>query len=223
MRLVAWACALSLLVVGCGGDDAAEDLVELREPEDQASGRHVLGEGTVEYQTEPPTSGPHIAGPTPTGVLDASVPPEIQVRVLESGGVMVQYDDAVVGAELSSSGRSVHRRSWSLLRPRHCRRESSPPPGPGSSRVRPSTSAHSRRLRPNARPTPPVSTDACARSSLTPGNDLFESLEGLLQIGLVPLRIADHLDEAGARDVDQSNDSVTLVPPSTSSSSYRHR
>ena len=100
MRLVAWACALSLLVVGCGGDDAAETCVELREPEDQASGRHVLSEGTVEYQTEPPTSGPHIAGPTPTGVLDASVPPEIQVRLLESGGVMVQYDDAVVGAEL---------------------------------------------------------------------------------------------------------------------------
>ena len=82
MRLVAWACALSLLVVGCGGDDAAETCVELREPEDQASGRHVLSEGTVEYQTEPPTSGPHIAGPTPTGVLDASVPPEIQVRLL---------------------------------------------------------------------------------------------------------------------------------------------
>ena len=45
---VAWACALSLLVVGCGGDDAAETCVELREPEDQASGRHVLSEGTVE-------------------------------------------------------------------------------------------------------------------------------------------------------------------------------
>ncbi|MGB0501365.1 MAG: DUF3105 domain-containing protein, partial [Acidimicrobiales bacterium] len=56
--------------------------------------------GTVEYQTSPPTSGPHIAGPTPEGVLDAGVPPEIQVRVLESGGVMVQYDDTVVGAEL---------------------------------------------------------------------------------------------------------------------------
>lgn len=100
MRLVAWACALSLLVVGCGGNDAAATCVELREPEDQASGQHVLGEGTVEYQTSPPTSGPHIAGPTPEGVLDAGVPPEIQVRVLESGGVMVQYDDTVVGAEL---------------------------------------------------------------------------------------------------------------------------
>jgi hypothetical protein len=100
MRLVAWASALSLLVVACGGDDAAATCVELREPEDQASGRHVLSEGTVEYQTEPPTSGPHIAGPTPAGVLDARVPREIQVRLLESGGVMVQYDDAVVGAEL---------------------------------------------------------------------------------------------------------------------------
>ena len=100
MRLVAWASALSLLVVACGGDDAAATCVELREPEDQASGRHVLSEGTVEYQTEPPTSGPHIAGPTPAGVLDASVPREIQVRLLESGGVMVQYDSSVAGAEL---------------------------------------------------------------------------------------------------------------------------
>ena len=38
--------------------------------------------------------------PHARGVLDAGVPPEIQVRVLESGGVMVQYDDTVVGAEL---------------------------------------------------------------------------------------------------------------------------
>ena len=100
MRLVAWACVLSLLVVGCGSNDAATTCVELREPEDQASGRHVLSEGMVQYQTEPPTSGPHIAGPTPAGVLGTSVPPEVQVRLLESGGVMVQYDDSVVGAEL---------------------------------------------------------------------------------------------------------------------------
>lgn len=100
MRLVAWACALSLLVVGCGGNDTATTCVELREPEDQASDRHILAGGTVEYQTDPPTSGPHIAGPTPAGVLDAGVPAEIQVRVLESGGVMVQHDDSVVGAEL---------------------------------------------------------------------------------------------------------------------------
>ena len=100
MRLVACACALSLLIVGCGSNDAAATCVELREPEDQASGRHVLSGGTVEYQTDPPTSGPHIAGPTPAGVLDASVPPEIQMRLLESGGVMVQHDDSVIGAEL---------------------------------------------------------------------------------------------------------------------------
>ncbi|HAB57923.1 MAG: hypothetical protein CL433_10580 [Acidimicrobiaceae bacterium] len=100
MRVVAWACALSLLVVGCDGNGAATTCVELREPEDQASGRHVLSGGTVEYQTDPPTSGPHIAGPTPAGVLDDGVPPEIQVRVLESGGVIVQYDESVVGTEL---------------------------------------------------------------------------------------------------------------------------
>ncbi|MEO0492883.1 MAG: DUF3105 domain-containing protein [Actinomycetota bacterium] len=100
MRLAAWCCALSLFVVACGGDDAASACVELREPEDQASGRHVLSEGAVEYQTDPPTSGPHIAGPTPEGVLDVSIAPEIQVRLLEAGGVMVQYDATVEPAEL---------------------------------------------------------------------------------------------------------------------------
>ena len=99
MRLFWFLCAASLFVVACGGDEAAS-CIELREPEDQASGQHVLTEGAVEYQTSPPTSGPHIAGPTPEGVLETPVAEEIQVRLLESGGVMVQYDDSVVGAEL---------------------------------------------------------------------------------------------------------------------------
>ena len=99
MRFASWCCALSLVMVACGGhDDVA--CTELRESEDQSSGQHVLAEGEVAYQTSPPTSGPHIAGPAPSGVLATPVAEEIQVRLLESGGVMVQYDDSVVGAEL---------------------------------------------------------------------------------------------------------------------------
>ncbi|MEM8707961.1 MAG: DUF3105 domain-containing protein [Actinomycetota bacterium] len=101
MRLLSWCCALSLLLVACGGDEAV-GCIELREPEDQASGLHVLSEGAVEYQTDPPTSGPHIAGPTPEGALDVPVLPEIQVRLLESGGAMVQYDESVTADELAA-------------------------------------------------------------------------------------------------------------------------
>ena len=98
MRLVAWACALSLLVVGCGGNDAAATCVELREPEDQASDRRPRR--GHDRARQPTDSGPHIAGPTPGARRRRAA--GNQVRVLESGGVMVQYDDAVVGAELGS-------------------------------------------------------------------------------------------------------------------------
>lgn len=103
MRLFWFFCAASLFVVACGGDDAAS-CIELREPEDQASGQHVLSQGAVEYLTSPPTSGPHIAGPTPEGALDTPVAEEIQVRLLEAGGVMVQYDDSVAAADVEALG-----------------------------------------------------------------------------------------------------------------------
>ena len=101
MRLFWFLCAASLFVVACGGDEAAS-CIELREPEDQASGQHVLSQGAVEYLTSPPTSGPHIAGPTPEGALSTPVAEEIQVRLLEAGGVMVQYDDGVGAADVDS-------------------------------------------------------------------------------------------------------------------------
>ena len=41
-----------------------------------------------------------MASPTPAGVLGTSVPPEVQVRLPESGGGMVQYDSSVTSAEI---------------------------------------------------------------------------------------------------------------------------
>lgn len=101
MRLFWFVCAASLFVVACGADEAAS-CIELREPEDQASGQHVLAQGAVEYLTSPPTSGPHIAGPTPEGALSTPVAEEIQVRLLEAGGVMVQYDDSVDAVDVDA-------------------------------------------------------------------------------------------------------------------------
>ena len=101
MRPSRWILAAALLLAGCGSDDAA-GCVELREPEDPTSSQHVLSDGTFTYQTHPPTSGAHVAGPTPNGVLAEPVPLAIQVRLLEAGGVMVQYDATVDGAALRS-------------------------------------------------------------------------------------------------------------------------
>lgn len=104
MRPLPWILATAVLVTGCGSENAA-GCVELREPEDPASGQHVLADGTFEYRTDPPTSGAHVAGPTPTGVLDTTVPPAIQIRLLEAGGVMVQYDvDAIDVGSLAALG-----------------------------------------------------------------------------------------------------------------------
>ena len=95
MRPLRWILAAVVLVTGCGSSDTSS-CIELREPEDQASGLHVLTDEAFEYQTYPPTSGAHIAGPTPAGVFDTTVALPIQVRLLEAGGVMIQYDPAAI-------------------------------------------------------------------------------------------------------------------------------
>ena len=52
---------------------------------------HVLGEEGVEYTTDPPTSGPHQAGPDVAGVLVDPLSRPIQVGVLERGDVLLQH------------------------------------------------------------------------------------------------------------------------------------
>lgn len=43
------------------------------------------------YNTDPPTSGPHLPYIAPWGVHTRPIPPELQVHNLEDGGVLVQY------------------------------------------------------------------------------------------------------------------------------------
>ena len=44
------------------------------------------------YNSEPPTSGPHLPYIAPWGVHTRPIPNELQVHNLEDGGVMVQYN-----------------------------------------------------------------------------------------------------------------------------------
>lgn len=46
----------------------------------------------VPYNSEPPTSGPHLPYVAPWGVHTRPIPNELQVHNLEDGGVMVQYN-----------------------------------------------------------------------------------------------------------------------------------
>jgi drug/metabolite transporter (DMT)-like permease len=101
----------STALLGCGGDDDGGDGggsacgADQREAFDPASASHVLvGGPEPEYQTDPPTSGPHAPGTLASGVLaDAMSRPE-QVGSLEAGGVLLQHRDLTADelAELES-------------------------------------------------------------------------------------------------------------------------
>ncbi|HEY3197888.1 MAG TPA: DUF3105 domain-containing protein [Nitrospirales bacterium] len=50
-----------------------------------------LGETHVPYNSDPPTSGPHMPSIAPWGMYDQPIPKEYQVHNLEDGGVLLQY------------------------------------------------------------------------------------------------------------------------------------
>jgi len=56
--------------------------------------RHVqtLNEPIPPYNSEPPTSGPHLPYIAPWGIHTEPLPRQLQVHNLEDGGVMVQYN-----------------------------------------------------------------------------------------------------------------------------------
>lgn len=51
-----------------------------------------LGDPHLAYNSEPPTSGPHMPGIAPWGAYDKPIPKEYQVHNLEDGGVVIQYN-----------------------------------------------------------------------------------------------------------------------------------
>lgn len=63
---------------------------------------HIAANTTYEYNSVPPTSGPHWDAPAPWGVYAIPVPNERQVHNLEHGGIVIQYktDDATLISQL---------------------------------------------------------------------------------------------------------------------------
>jgi hypothetical protein len=93
-----------LLATGCGdgGDDSSACGPITREALDSAYLVHVVGSGTdVEYGSDPPTSGPHQAGPTVEGVVDDAIPRPVQVGILEGGSVLLQHDPELPAGDLA--------------------------------------------------------------------------------------------------------------------------
>lgn len=117
----ALALAAVMLLVACAdrGGSAAPDTrgqgdgaacgAPTEEALDPGSLAHILpGAPEPAYSTEPPTSGPHLAGGAPAGAQDSPVSRPAQVALLEQGGVMVQYDGVTPGevARLESLARA---------------------------------------------------------------------------------------------------------------------
>lgn len=100
---VALATAGALLAAGCGsskdGDESACGPIR-REPLDATYLVHVVGEGDdVAYTSDPPTSGPHKAGPPVQGVVDRALARPVQVGILERGDVLLQHDPDLPAAQ----------------------------------------------------------------------------------------------------------------------------
>jgi hypothetical protein len=79
-------------VVGWFAYRAAADLPGAKMP-DQGN-LHIASETTPHepYNSDPPTSGPHLPYIAPWGVHTRPISKELQVHNLEDGGVMVQYN-----------------------------------------------------------------------------------------------------------------------------------
>ena len=83
--------AVAAVVVGYFAYRAAADLPGLKMP-DQGN-LHIASESSPHdpYNSDPPTSGPHLPYIAPWGIHTRPIARELQVHNLEDGGVMVQY------------------------------------------------------------------------------------------------------------------------------------
>lgn len=95
---------------GSGGGGGSQCGTDTLEPLDPGSLTHLLpGAPEPGYSTDPPTSGPHLAGAEVSGVQDDPVPRPVQVAVLEAGGVMVQHTGDVSSGDLRRLRRLASR------------------------------------------------------------------------------------------------------------------
>jgi hypothetical protein len=85
------AAVVVAVAVGYFSYRAAADLPGTKA--DDQGNLHIATESVphVAYNTNPPTSGPHLPYIAPWGVHSRPISPELQVHNLEDGGVMVQY------------------------------------------------------------------------------------------------------------------------------------
>ena len=108
------ALVLAVLLASCGsgsgGGSTSTCGADAQEPLDSGSLTHLLpGAPEPSYSTEPPTSGPHLAGAQVGGVQDDPLPRPVQVAVLEAGGVVIQHNGSLSSGDLRRLRRLASR------------------------------------------------------------------------------------------------------------------
>ena len=83
-------------LAGCGATNDADSGCgqPFREPLNANSLQHIIDPKSASFDTDPPTSGPHLFSSTARGLVDRQLLPAEQVTILEAGDVLVQYRDA---------------------------------------------------------------------------------------------------------------------------------
>lgn len=86
------------------------ELVAVETFADQGVEHIVDGTPTPEYNSDPPTSGPHAQAPAPCGIYRRPVPDVSQLHSMEHGAVVVHYDPGLDRSQiekLEGIGRAI--------------------------------------------------------------------------------------------------------------------
>jgi hypothetical protein len=110
-----WTTGLTVAVVaaalvGYWAYRAAADLPGVKLPALGNVHIQMVTEPHVPYNSEPPTSGPHLPYIAPWGIHTEPIVKELQVHNLEDGGVMVQYHCAAPCPDLVAKLTEIVRR-----------------------------------------------------------------------------------------------------------------
>jgi Protein of unknown function (DUF3105) len=110
-----WSGALGVVVVvaalvGYFAYRAAADLPGVKYPDQGNAHIQMATEPHVPYNSDPPTSGPHLPYIAPWGIHTTPIVKELQVHNLEDGGVMVQYHCAAPCPDLVAKLADIVKR-----------------------------------------------------------------------------------------------------------------
>ena len=93
LRALPAVLAMLFAAAACSDSGPSACAAVVDEEFDTQSSIHVAPDTAVEFLTWPPTSGPHVAGTPPSGVVTEPLSGSLQVKVLEDGKVLIQYED----------------------------------------------------------------------------------------------------------------------------------